>query len=166
MTNAHFRLLAYESKLDNYNITFVINIGGNNVSSSNCANTIVSSLGNVSSNRFNVNLSTSDFDDLNSSNTNFVRRNTSGFNPINSSGLIRNFGNMHINALQPSSQSASNVRFPSTSIIGHDFSFNTSQGFGKGNGNIEFLVKVMAMTMVLVIIMGELKLCYIYVKQS
>lgn len=67
-------LLAYESKLEVYNTFVVINIGGNNVNSSSCAYSVVRSSILVNSNEINVNLSISNFGDLNSSNASFVEK--------------------------------------------------------------------------------------------
>lgn len=68
------RLLTCKSKLEDYNTYLIINIGGNNVNSSSCANNVVCSFNPINSNGINVNLSTGDFGDLNSSNASFVEK--------------------------------------------------------------------------------------------
>lgn len=97
------KLLAYESKLKDYNTLVVINIGDNCVNLSNCVNNVVISSSTINSNRISANMSIGDFGDINSCNAAFVERNTNKFSSISLSNLARKFSNMYINPQQPNS---------------------------------------------------------------
>lgn len=83
LTEIYSRLLAYESKLHDYNTSIIINIGENNVNSSSYANNVVKFSSYASSNRFNINLSIDNFGDCKSNNAGFVWKNINDFNFVN-----------------------------------------------------------------------------------
>lgn len=97
LVEVYSRLLAHESKLENYNTFIVINIGDNSINLSSYANNVVNFSSTVTSNEISMNLSTSDFGDLKFGNVGFVRRNTNRFIFVSPIGLVGNYDNMNIN---------------------------------------------------------------------
>lgn len=126
LIEVYTKLLAYENKLEDYNVIVIVNSGGNDLSSSSCANNVVYSSKPMHPNGINMNLSTSDFGNLNFNNIVFVGRNIDEFNPANSS-LIGRFCNIRINTQQPGSYLSYNTNFSSNNFL------NSSKGNGHNN---------------------------------
>lgn len=140
--------MAYESKLEDHNTSIVINVRDNGVNSSSSANNVVSFSNTVSSNGISVNMSHSDFGNLNSSNCCFVGRNTGEFSYFSFAGLAGNFGNMNANNQQLSSHLAQNVGFLHLELD-MVFLLIISKILVKEIEKVEVLVEVMVMVLVL-----------------